>query len=304
MPIHLPPVSRRRFLATSLLAGAGLIFRRNLLAAEKPLDEHFWALLSDTHIAADRKTVARDINMTGHLKRVCSEVIAEASRPAGVMVNGDCAFNSGEPGDYATFTDLLQPLREAGMPLHLTVGNHDDREHFWNSLVEEKNAPRPLANHNVALIETPRANWLILDSLEKTLSTPGLLGAAQLEWLARTLDAHPSKPALVMGHHQTANGGDPKSGLKDSEQLLEIIRPRKQVKAYIYGHTHVWQVKQDESGIHLVNLPPVAYVFEKHQPSGWVRANLKSDGMRLELRCLDRTHKAHGQVVELNWRKA
>lgn len=304
MPIHLPPVSRRRFLATSLLAGAGLVFQRNLFAAGKSVDEHFWALLSDTHIAADRNKVARDINMTEHLKNVCGEVIAEGSRPAGVMVNGDCAFNSGELADYATFTQLLQPLREAGMPLHLTVGNHDDREHFWNSLAEEKNAPRALHDHNVALVETPRANWFILDSLEKTLSTPGLLGPEQLDWLARTLDAHPSKPALVMGHHQTANGGEAKSGLKDSEQLLEVIRPRKQVKAYIYGHTHIWRIQQDESGIHLVNLPPVAYVFQKDQPSGWVRANLKTDGMRLELRCLDRTHKSHGQVVELKWRNA
>jgi hypothetical protein len=304
MPIHLPPTSRRRFLASSLLAGAGLMLHRNLWAAGKPVDEHFWALLSDTHIAADRSKVARDINMTGHLKAVNEEVIGQPLRPAGVLVNGDCAFNSGEAEDYATFTDLMQPLREAGMPLHLTIGNHDNREHFWSALTEARNAPRPLADRNVALIETPRANWLILDSLEKTLSTPGLLGAAQLNWLAQTLDAHPDKPALVVGHHQTANAGEAKSGLKDSAQLLEIIRPRKQVKAYIFGHTHVWRVQEDESGIHFVNLPPVAYVFDKHQPSGWVKANIKSQGMRLELSCLDRTHKAHGQIVELEWRKS
>jgi 3',5'-cyclic-AMP phosphodiesterase len=303
MPVHLPPISRRRFLASSLLAGAGLMFRRDLWAAERPVDEHFWALLSDTHIAADRSTIARDVNMTDHLKTVAEEVAAQPSRPAGVLINGDCAFNSGELGDYATFTDLVQPLREAGMPLHLTVGNHDNREHFWDSIAEEKNIRRPLADHNVALIETPRANWIMLDSLEKTLSTPGLLGATQLAWLAQTLDAHPNKPALVMGHHQTINAGEAKSGLKDTQQLFDIIRPRKQVKAYIFGHTHVWRIQQDESGIHLVNLPAVAYVFDKQQPSGWVRANLKTDGVRLELRCLDRTHKAHGQIMDLDWRK-
>ena len=303
MPIHLPPISRRRFLASSLLAAAGLLLPRNLFADEKPVDEHFWALLSDTHIAADRATIAREINMAAHLQAVAKEVIGLSSRPAGVIVNGDCAFNRGEVGDYATFTELLQPMREAGLPLHLTVGNHDEREHFWNALAEAGKAPRPLADHNVAIIETPLANWFVLDSLEKTLSTPGLIGAEQLAWLAGALDQHPAKPALVMVHHNPSLLGEGNSGLKDAQQFMEILRPRKQVKAYIFGHTHVWRVQQEESGIHLVNLPAVAYVFDKQQPSGWVKANLKPDGMKLELSCLDKTHKAHGQVVDLAWRK-
>lgn len=304
MPIQLPPISRRRFLASSLLAGAGLLLPRHLWAAEKPVDEHCWALLSDVHVAANRATVARGVNMTDHFKAVSGEVIALPSRPAGVLVSGDCAFNNGEVGDYATFTELLQPLREAGLPLHLTVGNHDNREHFWNALVETKAAPRPLADHNVALIETTRANWFMLDSLEKTHATPGLLGASQLDWLARNLDEHASKPALVMVHHNPVFGPDKNFGLKDTKELMKVIRPRKQVKACIYGHTHVWHVGRDESGIHLVNLPAVAYVFDRQQPSGWVQAHLKPEGMHLELRCIDHTHKAHGQVVELEWRQA
>jgi Icc protein len=303
MPIHLPPISRRRFISRSLLAGAGILLHRDLLAATKPVDEHFWALFSDTHIAADRATLGRGINMTDHLQAVTREVIALPSRPAAALVNGDCAFNSGEQGDYATLTDLLQPLREARMPIHLTVGNHDNRENFWSAVREAGAASRPLADHNVAMLKASRANWFILDSLEKTLSTPGFLGTAQLDWLAKSLDANHNKPALIMVHHQPNLTGEDKGALKDTEQLLQVIRPRKQVKAYIFGHTHAWKVQQDESGIHLVNLPPTAYVFAEGQPSGWVRADLKRHGMRLELRCIDTTHKAHGQVVDLDWRK-
>ena len=82
-----------------------------------------------------------------------------------------------------------------------------------------------------------------------------------------------------------------------------VIRPRRQVKAYIYGHTHTWRAEKDSSDIHLINLPPVAYVFREGEPSGWVRAILQSDSMRLELRCLDIEHKAHGQIVDLKWRE-
>ena len=91
-------------------------------------------------------------------------------------------------------------------------------------------------------------------------------------------------------------------GLKDTLLLFEVIRPRKQVKAYIYGHTHHWQVEQDSSGIHLINLPPVAYVFQSGEPSGWVHASVEAGGMKLELRCVGPAHKAQGQVHNLEWR--
>ena len=103
-----------------------------------------------------------------------------------------------------------------------------------------------------------------------------------------------------MIHHNPGISGN--IGLKDTAALFEVIRPRKQVKAYIFGHTHVWNVWPDESGIHFVNLPPVGYVFQEGQPSGWVHATLEEKGMRLEMRCLDKAHKVHGQVHNLQWR--
>jgi len=195
---------------------------------------------------------------------------------------------------------MLDPIRAGQIPVHLALGNHDNRERFWDALHEEKAAKRPLADRQVLLMPTRQANWFILDSLETTLSTPGLLGRQQLDWLASALDANRKKPALILVHHNPGLSGN--LGLKDTTALFEVIRPRRQVKAYIYGHTHTWKIEQDSSGIHLVNLPPVAYVFQQGNPSGWVQATLATDGMRLELRCLDQKHSAHGQVTNLKWR--
>jgi len=113
----------------------------------------------------------------------------------------------------------------------------------------------------------PARQLVVLDSLEATNSTPGLLGEEQRAWLARALDENSDKPALVVVHHNLTPPGDSNPSLKDSEQLLEIIRPRRHVKAYIFGHTHDWGIKQDASGIHLVNLPPTAYVFTEGKPA-------------------------------------
>jgi len=75
MPIELPPISRRQFLRRSLIAGFGLATAHNLLASVRPIDSNFWALLSDTHLAADRAQLAKGINMADHLEQVSRDLL-------------------------------------------------------------------------------------------------------------------------------------------------------------------------------------------------------------------------------------
>jgi len=300
MPIHLPPLSRRAFLSRTAAAAGAFGLKPALFAGTKRINQDSWALFSDIHLAGDTTQIQRGVNMAEHFTTVSRELLALKESPAALFVTGDCALNSGEKEDYATVTKLLEPIRAHQMPIHLLLGNHDNREHFWEILQEEKSAKRPLADKQAAIVRTPRANWFILDSLEKTLSTPGYLGTEQLDWLGSALDKNADKPALVMVHHNPGLGAN--MGLKDTSAFLDLIRPRKQVKAYIFGHTHTWKIEQDSSGIHFINLPPVAYVFHEGDPSGWVHAMVEDKKMRLELRCVDTTHKDHGQKVELEWR--
>ncbi len=303
MPITLPPLSRRQFLAQSLVAAGALVARPRRLAAASAAqgDPHTWALLSDTHIAADRAKVNREVAMAAHLEAVVRDVLAQSRRPSGALINGDLALNSGETADYAAFAELIAPLRAAQIPLHLALGNHDHRERFWAALRDDATAKRPMADRQVAFVSAARANWFILDSLDKTNRTPGLLGEAQLAWLARELDAHADKPALVVTHHNPTL--DPaKVSIIDETALYAVLRPRRQVKAHFFGHSHVWSIKPDESGLHRINLPAVAYVFEPTQPSGWVIAQLEPRGIKLQLRCVDSARREHGESKELVWR--
>jgi 3',5'-cyclic AMP phosphodiesterase CpdA len=301
MPIQLSPISRRTFLRRALLTCAGLAFAPQLHAAMRRTDASSFALLADLHIAADAAKIHRNVNMAVHFNAVAQEIVGLPQRATRVFVVGDCAFNAGEAADYAQLSTLLDPLRADGLILNLALGNHDQRETFWTALESQKASRRPVANKQVAFIKTPHVNWLMLDSLETTLQTPGVLGEDQLQWVAKTLDANRTLPAVILVHHNP--GEDNKiGGLKDTDALLEIIRPRRQVKAWIYGHTHNWKTTQDASGIHLVNLPPVSYIFREGDPAGWIHATTRPDGMKLELRAVDSSHKAHGQVVDLKWR--
>jgi Icc protein len=299
VPIQLPPITRRHFLATT---AAGLLGVRSLRAAAPP-DEHTWALLSDPHIAADRATINRGAKLADKLAAAVKEVLALPTLPANALVNGDCSLKNGQPGDYATLSALLKPLREAGVPIHLTLGNHDDRTVFRTAVENGRNAERPSGDRNVAIVRTPRANFFLLDSLDVVDKTPGHLGETQLAWLARHLDINANKPAIVCVHHNI-NDARAQNGLVDSKPLLAVLEPRKQVKAFVFGHTHVWSVKEHASGIHLVNLPAIGYPFAETQPTGWVHCTLAETGATLKLSSLDPKHKAHGQSVDLRWRAA
>ncbi len=303
MPFHLPSFSRRDFLRTTLLGSAGLLSLR-AFGDEKPdIDPDFWALFSDPHIAADPATIAKGANMAEHLQHAVAEVRALAKRPAGLILNGDCAYDRGLAEDYATFTGLMSPVPAAGIPVHLTLGNHDDREIFWAALQNTRSDAPPVASKHVSVVEAARANWFLLDSLEVTKQTPGRLGDEQRAWLATALDARAGKPALVMVHHDPILAETGKKGsLLDTAELLAVLAPRRHVKALIFGHTHAWGVSQHE-GLHLINLPAVAYTFGGDNGlTGWTSCRLRNDGMNLEIRANNPERPEHGKVTELAWR--
>lgn len=304
MPIHVPPLTRRDFLAGALGAGASVLLPGRLLGAESesvPTDPNRFALLADTHVCEAPDRVQSGIKPVENFRLARAEVLALRPRPAAVIVAGDCAFNEGLPGDYATLAAEVRPIREAGIPLWFALGNHDHRGNFYAAFPDArpKRAP-PVTDKHVALVHSPHADWLLMDSLQKTNYTPGRLGEEQLKWVAGALDARPDRPALLVAHHNPDDA--PKtSGLEDTGPLLETLKGRKQARAYVYGHTHTWRHAKD-GGLHLINVPTLVWVFDKAQPRGWLDAQLKPDGITLVLHALDKEHAAHGQKLELAWR--
>ena len=304
MPLHVAPCSRREFLVRGSAAVASLAVLRNSFAAEQH-DANSFALLADTHIPERPDVEARDVNMTANLKQVVAQLRGLDPKPAGVIINGDCAYLKGLAADYANLAQCIAPLADADLPLHLTMGNHDDRGPFYDALAAQRPADPPVESKHVSVIQTPQANLFLLDSLREVNVVTGELGQQQLSWLARALDEHSEKPAIVIAHHnpqfEAPPEGTPWGGLMDSAAFFELLSAKKQVKAYVFGHTHNWSLSQRD-GIHLINLPPVAYVFGAGKPNGWVHARMQPDGIDLQLMTLDALHPQAGQLVHLTWR--
>ncbi len=107
-----------------------------------------------------------------------------------------------------------------------------------------------------------------------------------------------------MAHHtpqfEPPADGKPWGGLKDTREFFELLGDHRHVKAFLYGHSHVWDHSK-RGALQLINLPPVAYVFQEGLPNGWVRAQLRENGLTLELRTLDPQHGKNRERVEVRW---
>lgn len=299
MPITLPPISRRYFLGGAAALAAGLLAPRLSFAAEE-VDPNRIALLSDIHIHADKAFNRTNCTPFETLGQACSQITAQKSRPSAVIVNGDCAALLGNPADYVNVIEGLAPLSKAGMPVHLALGNHDHRANILAAIPRDEARQKDVEDRVATLISTPRANLFVLDSLDIVNKTPGLLGEKQIAWLAKALDARADKPAIIFIHHDPLVP-EKKTGLMDTDAFYDVILPRKHVKAWVFGHTHVWSHREKE-GVHLVNLPPTAWLFNQALPRGWVDLTLRETGATFTLNTCDPAHPKNSDKFEVKWR--
>lgn len=309
MSFHLIPHSRRSFLTTTASAGCLLLSSSPISLGKddpgedsRPADANKIAMISDTHIAGDRATVARGVNMFDNFNAIIDEILAEDQRPIAAIINGDCAYLKGLADDYRSLRFCVDRLTNGGIPVHMNMGNHDDRRPFYEAFTSQRPAHLLVEGKHVSVIEHEHANLFMIDSLRIVNNVTGEIGTIQMKWLAEALAKYDDKPAIIIGHHnpQFESGADGKvSGLADTSAFFELIDHVQHAKAYIFGHTHNWNLAKSPGGTTLINQPPTAYVFSDSRPSGWVRMNLSPGKATLQLRCLDTKHPEHEQVFDV-----
>ena len=277
---------------------------RPTLALAADTDPHRVALLSDSHIGEKPDATDRECNMHDRLKAVVAEVAKLSPRPVCAVIDGDLAHKTGTAAEYALFASLVEPVRAAGIPLHLGLGNHDHFGRFAEGMESFRPKARPVDGKQVTVVELERANLFVLDSYDPKNSVGGVFGESQLKWLAKALDDRKTKPAVVLAHHPLQFDA-PKgkaSGVADTADFWPLVKDRPQVKAFVFGHTHTWKLAERD-GVHLINLPAIGYPFAKAEVSGRGDAALTEKGIKLEVRALDPRHAKHGDRAELAWRK-
>ena len=305
--------TRRSFLkSAALFCGASpLTISRDLFAEEQSREgaaDDVWAFASDMHIA-DWTDKPPEHNI--RFQKVVTAILSESAKPRRLFLLGD-NVGGGSQGQYKRLLETLQPLVDAGIGIHASLGDHDHRERFRairpQLLSTEKKEEsithivqtEPWADgetKHLEIVETKRANFFVLDSLDITNKEEGTFGQNQFDWLAAELDRRKDKPAILMAHHPAVKVGD--AGLADAAPFWQLIGTRPQVKAYFFGHSHIW-INYRLGRVHQVNFPATSRC-PPLTVLGWISMNLYDDGVRLTLKTCDPNHPRNGEKINLKW---
>ena len=179
------PRDRRAFLEVALGSTAVLVSAFGHGAPVATPGELHLALLSDTHVPADRVNGHRGMSPWENFRAAAAQVAS--ARPEGVVICGDVARLEGRVEDYQELKALLAPVA-AVSPVYVALGNHDDRVNFRKVFADTPGAHAPVDGRHVTVIEHEAVRVVVLDSLLYVNEVAGLLGKAQRAWLESAPD--------------------------------------------------------------------------------------------------------------------
>lgn len=190
------------------------------------VNENLVCIVSDLHIRPGHY-------QEEYFEKTVADILALNPRPLNVLCLGDIAYLTGKPEEYAAAKKYIDRLEEAGMKVTMAMGNHDRRANFAAAF-PEKATLSELPHRMVFTVQTPRADFILLDSLQEgdnhdSWITEGAIDAEQKAWLEAKLATYTDKPVFVMSHH-------PLNETKIAKSLLACPSCR----GYIYGHLHRW----------------------------------------------------------------
>lgn len=217
-----------------------------------------FVVLSDLHLAAPGHPV-NGLDPGVRLAEAIETINRDHSDAAFVLLAGDLA-DRGEVTAYRHLQDLLEPLAP---PVHLTLGNHDDRAAFLSVFGPDRDDP---AGRVSDVIDAGGHRIILLDTTE-----PGLVGGrlcqGRLDWLQQRLDEADNRPVIIVQHHHVNPLFLPVDSinLENADAYLHVLHRHPEVRMVIAGHVHlpsssVWR------GIQMTTLAGSHYSVSPHVP--------------------------------------
>jgi len=199
-------------------------------------DENLSVLISDLHVGP---TNPKHTHQHARLQRVIDEILAMSPRPKRVICFGDIALSFGLEADYAFSKPMLKRLVDAGIDLHLTMGNHDRRSAFfksWPEYAEKQLVPGRLTQ----VISLGDADLVLLDTLKGTDvraetdmgPVEGTIDAEQLAWFENFVAL--AKRPFFVGSHQF------RDLYIEGEKPIARAAKSRHFAGWIFGHDHEW----------------------------------------------------------------
>lgn len=189
--------------------------------------------LTDPHFVPAGKTLyGRDPSIA--LAAAVADINAHHADAQLVVITGDLT-HWGEPEAFEHLASVLAPLRA---PLHLLVGNHDNRDVFRTYFPDQSCDPNGFVQSS---LRTSAGCFLFLDTmLEGTHA--GHYCADRLAWLLDNMENGSDEPVFLFMHHPPFDIGIramDKLALVQQDAFREIVEPHKhRIRHLFFGHVH------------------------------------------------------------------
>lgn len=188
--------------------------------------------LTDIHLTTPGQTIGgRDPN--ANFEKALDHAFANHGDAEAMVITGDLS----DWGDRSDYLRLKQTLADTPVPVHLCIGNHDDRDAFL-SVFPDIADDNGYVQHVFAL---SNGHGVVVDTWERD-SHAGRFCEARAGWLDKTLAALDGPIYLFMHHNPVPVGIRPMDQimLLDAGLLAEAVRPHaEKIRHLFHGHCHL-----------------------------------------------------------------
>ena len=190
-----------------------------------------FVILSDLHLVKE-SALSHGLDTTARLKAGIEAINARHGDADFCVLAGDLA----DLGEVEAYHRLKACLDVLEIPVHITIGNHDDR----NTFIDVFGSEHLCATGFVDKVIDHKGQRVILLDSAVTGQHGGRLEKEQLNWLADRLAEVPQIPVTVVLHHH-ANPLYTKVDriiLENGPELVAVLKAHRQVRQVIAGHVH------------------------------------------------------------------
>ncbi|MBC7282219.1 metallophosphoesterase [Hoeflea sp.] len=190
-------------------------------------------VLADLHIVAEG-SLSHGLDTTDRLNKAIDFVNTNHADADFVIVAGDLA----DRGDLPAYQRFEKAITRLELPVHLTLGNHDDRTNFLSHFGPDLAAETGNVDH---VIDLKGQRIIVLDSSDRSVGGSGLLETSQLAWLQARLDEARDVPVIIVLHHNITRLHTQNDFiiLKDNAEFAGIVGSHPDIRQVISGHVHM-----------------------------------------------------------------
>lgn len=188
--------------------------------------------VTDPHLV-EPGTTLYGLDPLERLRLCVADVNANHADAAFAIFTGDLAHKGQRPAYEA----LRATLAGLAMPVHLLLGNHDDRATFQAVFPER---PRDADGFVQFAFDAPAGRFVCLDTNEPGVPW-GWLCEKRLAWLAAELDRSAGRPVFLFMHHPPFGVRLKRMdeiALQEPGRFAAVIAGRPNLRHLFFGHLH------------------------------------------------------------------